>query len=52
MPEAVRAYSREKDFLQIRKIQNDILNAYLLDFSKHAGRSEIMRISELWNSIN
>lgn len=51
MPEAVYAYSREKDFLQTRKIQDDILNAYLLDFSKHAGKSEIIRISELWNSI-
>ena len=35
----------------VRKIQNEILEAYKRDFYKYTGKSQAMRNSELWNSI-
>lgn len=51
MPEAVRAFSISKDFEEARQIQNNILAAYELDFSKHAPTEIVPRIRMLWNSI-
>lgn len=51
MPEVVRYFSEEKDFIEVRKIQNDILEAYELDFSKHAPYDIIPRLRMLWESI-
>lgn len=51
MPEAVFSYSNSKDLSQVRQIHQDILDAYELDFAKHAAPSQIMKISEVWHSI-
>lgn len=51
MPEAIQRYLEKNDFSVCREIQNQILSSYELDFSKHAGAVEGLRISQLWNSI-
>lgn len=51
MPEVVFTYCQNKSLDDTRKIQKDILDAYLLDFAKHADKYEIMKISTIWQSI-
>lgn len=51
MPEAVDSYRRRSDFAEVRRIQNNILDTYNNDFSKHAPISEVPRIRMVWNSI-
>jgi predicted AAA+ superfamily ATPase len=51
MPEAVKSYVEDKDFNQVRSIQQRILAAYELDFSKHAPSTVVPKIRMLWNSI-
>lgn len=51
MPEAVESYRRRSDFAEVRRIQNNILDTYNNDFSKHAPISEVPRIRMVWNSI-
>lgn len=51
MPEAVAEFIRSGTLLTVQKIQKNILDAYLLDFAKHAPSDQIMRISEVWQSI-
>jgi predicted AAA+ superfamily ATPase len=51
MPEAVLRFSENKDFNEVREIQQRILAAYEQDFSKHAPNEAVPRIRMLWNSI-
>jgi predicted AAA+ superfamily ATPase len=51
MPEAILQYKKDKDFGVIREIQNEILTAYSMDFSKHPTKSEAINIMNVWNSI-
>ena len=51
MPEPLGSFIENKDFEEVRKLQNNILYAYEQDFSKHAPGSIIPRIRMLWNSI-
>lgn len=51
MPEAVAEYINSHDFSKVREIQEDILNAYSLDFAKHAPKDQIMKINQVWSSI-
>ncbi len=51
MPEVLQDYSDNKDINSVRKIQNEILEAYKRDFSKYTERSQAIKTSELWNSI-
>ena len=51
MPEAVLAYSKRQDFMEVRAIQKRILLSYEQDFSKHAPNGIVPRIRMLWNSI-
>jgi len=51
MPEAIVAFTNNEDFLEVRTIQNSILDAYEQDFSKHAPHQIVPRIRMLWNSI-
>jgi predicted AAA+ superfamily ATPase len=51
MPEAVAEYIESQNVAKVREIQTDILNAYSLDFAKHAPKEHIMRINQVWNSI-
>lgn len=51
MPEAVKCFEEEKDFMKVREIQNRILKAYEQDFSKHAPSEIVPQIRMVWNSI-
>jgi predicted AAA+ superfamily ATPase len=51
MPEAVRSFTGNRDFNEVREIQQRILAAYEQDFSKHAPNEIVPRIRMLWNSI-
>ena len=51
MPEAVAQFGRDQDFKKVRAIQEQILDTYELDFSKHAPEDIIPRIRMLWNSV-
>lgn len=51
MPEAVLTYVQTQNFQQVRKIQKQILSDYEKDMSKHATKSELVKITQVWNSI-
>lgn len=51
MPEVVQAFADDRDFNEVREIQQRILAAYEQDFSKHAPNEAVPRIRMLWNSI-
>ncbi len=51
MPEAVKEYVQSRDFSTVRAIQKEIINAYILDFAKHAPASDIPKLSLIWDSI-
>ena len=51
MPEVVANFAENRDFSQVRKIQQFILDTYEKDLSKHAPKDIIGRIELLWNSI-
>ncbi|MDR2598974.1 MAG: AAA family ATPase, partial [Oscillospiraceae bacterium] len=51
MPEAVAHYSQNKDFTQVRNIQEQILFAYDRDFSKHAPSNIVPQIRTIWDSV-
>lgn len=51
MPEAVQAFADNRDFNEVREIQQRILDAYEQDFSRHAPYEVVPRIRMLWNSI-
>lgn len=51
MPEAVLSFSETGNWKEVRKIQNEILQGYDRDFSKHAPNDIVPRIRMLWDSI-
>jgi hypothetical protein len=51
MPEVVALFASKPDYSLVRSIHKQILNAYELDFSKHAPASVVPRIRMVWNSI-
>ena len=51
MPEAVSKFNESENYQDVRNIQKQILNAYELDFSKHAPTAIVPRIRMVWNSI-
>jgi predicted AAA+ superfamily ATPase len=51
MPEAVECYARTRDLNEVRLIQKEILNAYVLDFAKHAPTTDIPKLMQVWDSI-
>ncbi len=51
MPEAVLEYSKSQNLTKVREIHQAILNAYSLDFAKHAPSEQIMKINQVWGSI-
>lgn len=51
MPEAVRSFSEDRDFQEVRAIQQRILAAYEQDFSRHAPNEIVPKIRMIWNSI-
>lgn len=51
MPEVVQAFVENKDFTEVRYLQNKIIEMYEDDFSKHITENELPRIRMVWNSI-
>lgn len=51
MPEAVVGLLEDKEVESVQKILQNILNAYALDFSKHIGRRDILKVGYVWDSI-
>jgi predicted AAA+ superfamily ATPase len=51
MPEAVCQYIKDKDLKKVRNIQDEILSAYTIDFSKYTTKTEAIRIANIWASI-
>lgn len=51
MPAAVKEYATSGDYDAVRKLQNQILDAYRQDFSKHATPNVAMRLRLLWDAI-
>lgn len=51
MPEAVQAYCDHIPLRDIRTIHNEILTAYINDLSKHAPKEQVIRITQVFQSI-
>ncbi|NGX43385.1 MAG: hypothetical protein K940chlam7_01682 [Chlamydiae bacterium] len=51
MPEAVANYIDVGNYSNVSEIHQAILNAYSLDFAKHAPKDQLMKISQVWDSI-
>ena len=51
MPETIVRYFETRDWNEVDKVNNQILAAYMLDFSKHIDSKDIARLHRLWNNI-
>ena len=51
MPEVVNDFVKNNDYKKVRKIQENILDAYTNDFSKHISSTGKLKIDLLWESI-
>lgn len=51
MPEAVVDWIETSDFQVVNQTLDGILQAYPLDFSKYATASEVVKINQVWNSL-
>lgn len=51
MPEAVSAWTENRDVALVQKVLRNILDAYELDFSKHAPIKDIAKLGAVWSSI-
>jgi len=56
LPEAVNLYREKQGNLYeaaqvIRKIQRDLLSAYLADMAKHCGKTNALHIERLWRNV-
>ena len=51
MPEVVSNYIDNRDFKEVRYLQNKIIEMYENDFSKHTSTRELPRIRNVWNAI-
>ena len=51
MPEAVKTWLDSHDICEVENVQNEILQDYADDFSKHVPASEIPKIRWIWDSV-
>ena len=51
MPEAISVLLDDGDIARVQGVLQAILNAYALDFSKHAENKDIPKIGYIWNSL-
>lgn len=52
MPEAVLEFQTQNDFVAVRHVQKEIMQAYDADFAKHADGSMLNKIRLLWRSLS
>lgn len=51
MPEVVASFAQNKDFKEVRELQNNLLKSYVNDFSKHISSVSIPKVNMIWQSI-
>ena len=51
MPEAVKIWIQTQDIEAVEEVQNEILQDYADDFSKHAPAEELPKIRWIWDSV-
>lgn len=51
MPEIVQNFVLHKDYQEVRHLQDNIIELYENDFSKHTSQNDLPRIRMVWNSI-
>ena len=51
MPEAVKVFSKSKDFEHVAKIQNSLIQTYKDDLPKYASNKEVLRANEIFQYI-
>ena len=51
MPAVVKSYVEDQDIFEVRNIQNQILNDYKRDFSKHVPSDILPKLNMVWDSI-
>lgn len=51
MPAVVEAFRIQKDYVEVRQIQSDIVRQYEGDFGKHVDTKTLPRIRMVWDSI-
>jgi len=51
MPESVRSWTEDRDVGRVQSSLRNVLNAYSIDFSKHAELKDIAKLGLLWGSI-
>lgn len=51
MPEAVAVFRERRSYAEVRHVQQRLIRDYERDFSKHAPKEIVSRLSLLWNSI-
>ena len=51
MPEVVSYFAEHKDYVEVRRLQKEIIKQYEADFGKHASGIELARLRMVWNSI-
>lgn len=51
MLEVVSDFAENRDFVSVRRKQEELLELYEIDFSKHIGEKELPRIRMVWNAI-
>ncbi len=51
MPECVGCFSETGNAPETRKIQEEIIKSYVLDFAKHALPADIPKLTQVWDSI-
>lgn len=51
MPEAVKSYAETGNAQETRKIQEEIIKSYVMDFAKHAPVFDIPKLTKIWDSV-
>lgn len=51
MPEVVRTWLETQSYTEAENVQNEILNDYADDFSKHAPLTDVPKIRWIWDSV-
>lgn len=51
MPEVAAFFAEHKDYVEVRRLQQSILEQYEDDFGKHTENTSLARIRMVWNSI-
>lgn len=51
MPEAVSTYIDTREWKEVKRVQNGILQSYSLDFAKHINNKDIPRVFQVWDNL-